>query len=173
MGTCVTSFTVRQQTAGTWCELYFFSPLCWSHNIFNWIHFSSLRVSFSLLHQWFGAVQLLSCFLILIFFCDLIIKNTPLWWPRNSSSSLHGLGIHCSLNLCSVARDAKSLSPINILAIQRKQRFLYKMCVSVVKWGHASRWVLHAWWQKPLWNVVRVVDPFQSHVRTNLKGFCL
>lgn len=102
MGTCitVTSFTVRQQTAGTWCELYFFPPsssLCWSHNIFNWIHFSSLRVSFALLHQWFGAVQLLSCFLILIFFCDLIIKNTPLWWPRNSSSSLHGLGIHCWL----------------------------------------------------------------------------
>lgn len=51
------------------------------------------------------------------------------------------------INLCSVVRDAKSFTLFNISAVQRKLHFLDKMCVLVVKWGHADREMLHTKWQ--------------------------
>lgn len=73
------------------------------------------------------------------FFCRLIIKNTPLRWPRNSCNSLHGLGIQCSLTYALLWKMQNLLRLLTSLPFKGKKRFLYKMCVSVVKWGRPGR----------------------------------
>lgn len=63
----------------------------------------------------------------LYWFCGLIIKNTPLWWHQNSCSSLHELGIQCSLTYATLW-VMWNLSPlITSLTFGRKQHFLLKV----------------------------------------------
>lgn len=72
------------------------------------------------------------------FFCRLIIKNTPLRWPRNSCNSLHGLGIQCSLTYAPLWEMRNLLRLLTSLPFKENCASSPKCVFLVVKWGHAG-----------------------------------